>query len=122
MDKDDTAFRMLQKTYALQQRAQEIYDEQDRRAQQAELPEAILNVPYTDSDEFIEEIQKIAQMEQALQEMRKIQESERQARIEAEQQAKKQTIENRIWQIAATTIGLLTLVATILFGILALLH
>lgn len=81
--------------------------------------------PYTDTAEFKQEIQKIGSMEQSLQEMRDLQEAERQARIEAEQRAehlnRKQTLENRIWQAVLVTIGLLTLAATILFGILGLL-
>lgn len=88
--------------------------------------EAMIHTPYTETAEFVEEIQKIDQMGKALQEIRNIQESERQARIAAESRTElaeqKQIRENRIWQATAVTIGLLTLAATIVFGILALLH
>lgn len=40
----------------------------------------------------------------------------------AEEGSRKQAAENRIWQAVSITIGLLTLGATILFGILALLR
>lgn len=44
--------------------------------------------------------------------------AERQARIEAEKQAKIQRKSDKCFAIAGVTIGLLTLIATILFGIL----
>lgn len=40
----------------------------------------------------------------------------------AEKGNRKQTTENRIWQAVCITIGLLTLIATVLFGMLGLSH
>ena len=65
-------------------------------------------------------------MTNQMQEIRDTQEAEQQARIDAEKRAEiasqKQIRENRIWQIIGVTIGLLTLGATILLGILGLLR
>lgn len=63
----------------------------------------------------------LSQMISQIQEIRDTQEEEQQTRIDAEQRAakasRKQTIENRIWQSVLVTIGLLTLIATVLLGI-----
>lgn len=102
---------------------QELYMKENQRTEPIEAKQ---HAPYTETAGFREEIQKVSQIERSLQEIREVQEFERQARMEAEQQAekvmRKQAAENRAWQIAATTIGLLTLAATVLFGVLALLR
>lgn len=81
---------------------------------------------YIQTEEFKNEIQKIGDLEKTVQEMRDIQQAERQARIDAENRlensSRKQIRENRAWQLLTVTIGLLTLAATILFGILGLQH
>lgn len=60
----------------------------------------------------------LKQIENQMKDIRDTQEAEQQARIEAEQHSEassqRQIKENRIWQIIAITIGLLTLAATIL--------
>lgn len=80
--------------------------------------EAKLHVPYTDTAEYD---QKLSKIEQSLQDIRKAQETERLARIEAETKAgesnQRQVWENRIWQTVIVIIGVLTLAATI-FGVL----
>lgn len=81
---------------------------------------------YIQTVEFKNEIQKVGELEKAVQEMRDIQQAERQARIDAENRSenasRKQIRENRTWQLLTVTIGLLTLAATIVFGILGLQH
>lgn len=75
-------------------------------------------IPYTDTADFGE---KLSQIEQSLQDVAKAQETERQARIDAEERAeqadRKQIRESRIWQTVIVIIGVLTLAATI-FGVL----
>lgn len=65
-------------------------------------------------------------MMEQMHEIHDMQEAERHARIDAEKRtaatSRKQAKENRIWQVTGVTIGLLTLGATVLFGILGLLR
>ena len=72
-------------------------------------------------ESIIQTAETLRQMSDQLQQIQDTQETERQARIKAEDRdetaRRKQTIENRIWQSIIIAIAVLTLAATI-FGVL----
>ncbi len=83
---------------------------------------AELYIPYTDTLEFRQEIEKFALLEHSLQEIRKIQESEREARIKSEKNAAQETVRRNHSERLNGIISLISAIAAVVgavFSVLA---
>lgn len=124
MQPENLSSEQMEKLLKMQERADAELQVYLKSKQQEDFSplEAELYIPYTDTLEFRQEIEKIALLEHSLQEIRKIQESEREARIKSEKNAAQETVRRNHSERLNGIISLISAIAAVVgavFSVLA---
>ncbi len=124
MQPENLSSEQMEKLLKMQERADAELQVYLKSKQQEDFSplEAELYIPYTDTLEFRQEIEKIALLEHSLQEIRKIQESEREARIKSEKNATQETVRRNHSERLNGIISLISAIAAVVgavFSVLA---
>ncbi len=124
MQPENLSSEQMEKLLKMQERADAELQVYLKSKQQKDFSplEAELYIPYTDTLEFRQEIEKFALLEHSLQEIRKIQESEREARIKSEKNAAQETVRRNHSERLNGIISLISAIAAVVgavFSVLA---
>ncbi len=124
MQPENLSSEQMEKLLKMQERADAELQVYLKSKQQEDFSplEAELYIPYTDTLEFRQEIEKFALLEHSLQEIRKIQESEREARIKSEKNAAQETVRRNHSERLNGIISLISAIAAVVgavFSVLA---
>lgn len=124
MQPENLSSEQMEKLLKMQERADAELQVYLKSKQQEDFSplEAELYIPYTDTLEFRQEIEKFALLEHSLQEIRKIQESEREARIKSEKNATQETVRRNHSERLNGIISLISAIAAVVgavFSVLA---
>lgn len=124
MQPENISPEQMETLLKMQERAEAELQVYLKSQQQEDFPplEAEPYIPYTNTLEFRQEIEKIALLELSLQEIRKIQESEREARIKSEKNAALETVRrdhSERLNVAVSLISAIAAVVGAVFSVLA---